>query len=126
MKPFTAFLFALICLDLPLHPPPYTIETYSVREDGAGHACDCAIGPCGTRAPGCMNELGGDCLPFVEPNCFLTQPDQCGNVGACSYLDIHAYPAAMMWRVFSVANDACFDTDWTETRVGWGAWWRAR
>jgi hypothetical protein len=120
------------CLTMytPLHPPPYLVEVYSVRVDGAGHACDCALAPCGARAPGCeeCDEVGtcSPCPLMLEPGCFITRPDLCGNAGPCAYLDIHAFPAAMSWRFFEQNNNACVDPDFTEVRVGWMSWWRVR
>jgi hypothetical protein len=122
-----ALLLALICLDPPPHPSPFRVQVYSVRQDGAGHACDCSLAPCGDRGPGCsLCDDNGctPCPPLVEPDCFIT--DQCGNVGACAYLDIHAYPTAMVWRAWAVQEDTCIETDVQEDRVGWMTWWRVQ
>lgn len=119
-------LLTLICLDVPPHDPPYTVQQYSVRQDGAGHACDCTLAPCGQRGGAtCCDETS--CFPcplLVEPGCFLGTPDECGNVGACAYLDIHAFPSAIVWRFDGLSDDGCIETDAQEDRVGWGTWWR--
>lgn len=119
-------LLALVCLAPENQLAPFTIQTYSVRSDGAGDACDCSLAPCGDRG-GCQecDEVGcRPCPPLLESGCFLGTPDECGNLGACAYLDVHAYPGAIPWRQFEVSMDGCFETEFQEVAVGWMAWWR--
>lgn len=122
----SALVLALICLIPDTVPGPYVIEAYSVRADGAG-MCDCTLAPCGVRAPGCVDEFDQPCPLLVEPDCFLGSPDQCGNLGACSYLDFRAFPWGMVWHGWDMHNEAgCIETDLQEVRVGWSEWWRVR
>lgn len=121
MRIFSVLL--MLCLSQ-VHPAPFRILTYSVRADGAGNACDCALAPCGQRAAGCVAEDGSPCAMLVEPGCFVGSPDACGNVGQCAYLDIHAFPAGIVWREFETNGTGCFETDGVEVAVGWTAWWR--
>lgn len=121
----TILLLSVLCLTAD-HPAPLTVETYSVRADGAGNACDCRLAPCGQRALGCIEENGSACPLLVEPGCFLGSPDECGNVGACAYLDIHAFPGAISWRAVEENDTGCFETDFQEVAVGWTEWWRIR
>ena len=126
-----AVLATMLCLTPPAGATtPYTIQVYSVRVDGAGHACDCHLAPCGQRAGTCYDperDTNGPCAPLLEPGCNNNVPDECGNMGPCAYLSMRDYPGAMVWRLYGMSADGCFDTVHQEiSRVGWMTWWRIK
>lgn len=118
----TLLVSTVLCLT-PVPSNPSTVVVYSVRSDGAGNACDCTTAPCGQRGPGCEVD-GSPCPLLVEPGCVLGVPDECGNLGACAYLDVHAYPGAIPWRFDRLSADGCLETEFQEVAVGWVVMWR--